>query len=157
MHLYNPAMGERGRHFPLWLPQGEPWAWCHDTTFRWIKHQTRSQSCSTASSATVLSHNVKAIASPYAPVKHVPQQSVCPLLKASLRWACTAALIATQSASAQRSGVYGHWKAWQPQTVLQREVILNSDFKDLRAASAYEHSRTEKLTDIVIMSLCFHT
>lgn len=48
----------------------------------------------------------------------------------------------------------GILKPAQHQTVLQREVILNGTFKDLRAASAYKHRRTEKLTAIIIMSLC---
>lgn len=49
----------------------------------------------------------------------------------------------------------GILKPAQHQSVLQKEVMLNSAFKDLRAASAYEHSKTEKLTAIVIMSHCF--
>jgi len=159
-HLYNPTMGEQGRHFPLWLPQDELWAWCHDTMFRWIKHQTRSQSCSTASFATVLSRNVTKITSPYALIKHVQYESIClpfagkPEVSVQSRRDCHAINYnwKVREKPQMRTGIL---KPAQLQTVLQREVILNSTVTDLSAVSAYKHSRMRKLTVTVTMSLCF--
>lgn len=59
-----------------WTLSLVPWHY-----FWWIKHQTGSQSCSTACLVTVLSHNVKKITSPYAVTKHMQYQSICLLFE----------------------------------------------------------------------------